>query len=219
MKRSGTQGGFTLIEVLVALALMAMIATILIILMQIGGHTWQRVTRATAQRDDIAQTQDFLRQRLSTLYPYAGRSGGAQPPAFLVADGSSLEFTSDAPEALATGMMRYRLLVDRSSADLAIQWRLNLDSQVPNSTQWVTERLLRHVESLTVQFWQPANQSPGRWVDRWDDLTHIPPLIRIEVALAANDARRWPPLYIEPRVTTAVTCEFDVVSRQCRAGS
>lgn len=219
MKHSGTQGGFTLIEVLVALALMAMIATILVTLMQIGGHTWQRVTRATSQRDDIAQTQDFLRQRLSTLNPYTGRSGSAKPPAFLVADGGSLEFTGDAPDALAIGMMRYRLSVDRSSADLEIQSHSDLDSQIPNSTQWATERLLKHVESLTVQFWKSADGLPGRWVDRWDDLTHVPSLIRIEVAFAANDTGRWPPLYIEPRVTTSISCEFDVVSRQCRAGT
>lgn len=219
MRSSRNQGGFTLIEVLVALALMAMIATILITSLQIGGHTWQRVTRTTSHSDDIAQTQDFLRRRLSTLYPYSGRSGYAQRPAFLVADGGNLEFTSDAPDAVATGMMRYRLSVDRSSGNLEIQSRSDVDNSLQNIDQWTTARLLAHVDSLAVQFWLPANESPGRWVDRWDDLTHVPPVIRIDVGLSASDTRQWPPLYIEPRVTTAVSCEFDVVSRQCRSGS
>ena len=214
MSSGRIQGGFTLIEVLVALAIMAMISAILITSLQIGGHTWQRVTRSTTQSDEIAQAQELLRQRLGALYPYAGSD-----PAFLVADGNTIEFTSDSPDEVATGVMRYRLSVDRASGDLAIQSRSDAGSPAPNGTPWATESLLGHVESLAVQFWQPANQGPGRWVDRWDDLTHVPPLIRIDVRLSANDSRRWPPLYIEPRVTTPVTCEFDVVSRQCRARS
>lgn len=218
MRQSRRQSGFTLIEVLVSLALMAMIATILITSLQIGGITWQRVTRTTSQNDDIAQTQDFLRRRLSTLYPYAGRSSDTQRPALLT-EGGNLEFTSDSPDAVATGLIRYRLSVDRSSGDFVVQSHSGVDVSLPDADRWATERLLRHVDSFAVQFWQPAGESPGRWVDRWDDLTHVPSLIRIDITLSANDPRQWPPLYIEPRVTTSINCEFDVVSRQCRIGS
>lgn len=219
MRHSRRQCGFTLIEVLVALALMAMIATILITSLQIGGMAWQRVTRTTSQNDDIAQTQDFLRRRLSTLYPYAGDSDHARRSALLSANEGYLEFTSDAPDAVDSGMTRYRLSVDRSSGDLEVQSRSDIDGSFPEVDRWATERLLRHVDSFAVQFWQPANGSPGRWVDRWDDLTLVPPLIRIDIAFSANDPRQWPPLYIESRVTTSINCEFDVVSRQCRTGS
>jgi hypothetical protein len=39
------------------------------------------------------------------------------------------------------------------------------------------------------------------------------------VAFGSNDKRRWPPLYIEPRVDTPASCVFDVVSRRCRSGA
>ena len=53
--------GFTLIEVLVALALMALIATMLIASLELGGHSWQRVTRlATRQAGANAKVLSTL---------------------------------------------------------------------------------------------------------------------------------------------------------------
>jgi prepilin-type N-terminal cleavage/methylation domain-containing protein len=69
--------GFTLIEVLVALALMSLIGTILIESLRVAGHTWQRVTREAGNIDEITRAQDFLRQRLAAVQPPkpAGVSG------------------------------------------------------------------------------------------------------------------------------------------------
>jgi hypothetical protein len=80
------------------------------------------------------------------------------------------------------------------------------------------ERLLSRVASMAVRFWLKPDATPGRWVDRWDS-NQIPRLIRIDVVFDANDNRRWPPLYIEPRVDTPANCVFDVVSRRCRSGA
>jgi hypothetical protein len=71
---------------------------------------------------------------------------------------------------------------------------------------------------MTVQFWLKPDEAPGRWVDRWNDATQVPRLIRIDVIFAPNDSRRWPSLYVEPRVNTPADCVFDVVSRRCRSG-
>ncbi len=218
MRRTTNERGFTLIEVLVALALMAMIGTILITSLQIAGHSWQRVTRTVSGGDDIAQAQEFLRQRLSTLYPDTGGSSEDPHPTFLVTDGTFVEFTSNAPSAVPSGMMRYRIHIETTTGTLEVQFRSNHEGSA-DTNQWITESLLRHVDSMAVQFWQPGDNSVGRWVDRWSDPIHVPGLIRIDVALPPSDTRRWPPLYIDPRVSTPVSCQFDPVSRQCRSGA
>jgi general secretion pathway protein J len=210
--------GFTLIEILVALALMGMIAVILITSLQIGGHTWQRVMRGASNTDDIAQAQEILRLRLSSLYPDDRGAGGISQPAFLITNGTSLEFSGPAPDATADGILRYRITVSAASGALEIRAWPDREGRSDNQVDSSAEALLPHAVSMTVQFFLRPETGPGRWVDRWDS-KKMPQLIRIDVAFAANDKRRWPPLYIEPRVDTPANCAFDVVSRRCRSGA
>ena|ERR1700722_15208583 len=210
--------GFTLMEILVALALMGMIAVILITSLQIGGHTWQRVMRGASNTDDIAQAQEILRLRLSSLYPDDRGAGDISQPAFLITDGTSLEFSGAAPEATADGLLRYRITVSATSRALEIRAWPGKEGRLDNLADSSAEALLPQVASLTVQFLLKPEIGPGRWVDRWDS-KKMPQLIRIDVAFVANDKRRWPPLYIEPRVDTPANCAFDVVSRRCRSGA
>jgi general secretion pathway protein J len=209
--------GFTLIEVLVALSLMAMMATLLIASLQLGGHTWQRVTRTTSGSEDVAQAQAFLRLRLSALYPYESRSTGGDRPAYLEGGGNSVAFTSAGPESDAAGMIRYKVTVAQESGTLEVRYRRDSqDSSDLDSPQWAVERLLPHVKSLAVRFWLDTKDTPGRWVDQWTDPSQVPRLIKIDVVFPPEDRRRWPPLFVEPHVDTPITCQFDIVGRQCR---
>jgi hypothetical protein len=70
---------------------------------------------------------------------------------------------------------------------------------------------------MTVRFWQHSANAADMWVDQWQDSTQIPRLIEIDLSFSEGDKRYWPPLYIEPRVDTPVSCQFDVVSRRCRS--
>lgn len=217
-RRAEHHRGFTLIEMLVALALMGLIAVILITSLQIGGHTWQRVMRAASSTEEIAQAQETLRLRLSSLYPDDRAAVDRNRPAFLSSNGASLEFSGAAPDSTADGILRYRIAVSASSGALEVRSWTDQDHLEALSNDSKPEALLSHVASMAVQFWQKADETPGRWVDRWDS-KQVPRLIRIDVAFGADDKRRWPPLYIEPRVNTSASCVFDVVSRRCRSGA
>jgi prepilin-type N-terminal cleavage/methylation domain-containing protein len=218
-QRSLSQRGFTLIEVLVSLALMAMIGTILVASLEIGGHTWQRVMRTAGNSEDIAQAQDFLRRHLASLYPQEHAPESSAGSEFLVSDGASIEFSSAAPDSSGDGLWRYHVALSRDSGALEVRSRRDRAGLEALPARWASEDLLPHAQSLVVRFWLKPAELPGRWVDRWVDLTHIPSLIRIDVTFADKDNRRWPSLYIEPRVDTPTSCTFDVVSRRCRSGA
>lgn len=218
IRRSVHHRGFTLIEILVALALMAMIAVILTTSLQLGGHTWQRVMRVTSSTDDIAQAQEILRLRMSALYPDDQTAGDISHRAFLISNGTSLEFSGAASEATADGVLRYAIGVSVESGALEIRSWPDKQGHADPPGDRNAETLLPHVASLAVQFWMKPEATPGRWVDRWDS-NKLPQLIRVDVVFGADDKRRWPPLYIEPRVDTPANCVFDVVSRRCRSGA
>jgi hypothetical protein len=197
---------------------MSLMATIMIASLELGGHTWQRVTRQVTETDDIAQAQAILRQRLASLYPYETTEGAA--PGFLVSDGEMIEFSGLASDSIADGILRYHIGRSTSAAS-ALDVRFRRDSNGfadDSSPDWSNEVLLKGVSGIAIRFWSTADDAAGRWVDRWIDPNHIPSLIRIDVLFPSGDRRRWPPLYVEPRVDTNAQCLFDVVSRRCRSG-
>jgi hypothetical protein len=175
--------------------------------------------RAASSTEDIAQAQEALRLRLSSLYPDDRAASDLSRPAFLLNNGASLEFSGAAPDSTADGILRYQIAVSASSGALEVRsWPDHRDHLEALSNDSKPEALLSHVASMAVQFWLKADETPGRWVDRWDS-KQVPRLIRIDVTFGADDKRRWPPLYIEPRVDTPANCVFDVVSRRCRSGA
>jgi general secretion pathway protein J len=212
--------GFTLIEVLVALALMSLIGTILIESLRVGGHTWQHVTREAANIDEITRAQQFLRQRLGTIYPPQPATDITSSAESLVGESESLEFSSAAPGSSDEALLRYRLgLSSSDQGTVEIRYRRERNGLAASeAATWSSEPLLAHASGLSIQFWEDSPGSPGHWVGRWADTAKLPRLIRIDVEFAANDSRRWPPFYVETRVDTRANCVFDVVSRRCRAG-
>jgi general secretion pathway protein J len=220
MTASHTQAtGFTLIEVLVALALMSLIGTILLASLQIASHTWQRVTREVAAVDEISRAQQFLRQRLATIDPPQSTNAVLQPA--LVGVGDAMEFTGLANGPSGKESLRYQVSLSRAERGV-IEVRYREDREHPFGSPdqgWSSETLLDHASALTVAYWRRIGKSEGEWVDHWSDKDTLPRLIRVEVSFAPNDSRRWPPLYVEPRINASANCLFDPVSRRCRGGA
>ena len=214
-------GGFTLIEVLVALALMSLIGTILIESLRMGGHTWQRVTREAANIDEVTRAQEFLRQHLATIYPPQPATDLSSASESFVGENDTLEFSSSAPGGSDGALARYRFGMSSSDpGNVEIRYlRERIARFSAQADSWSSEPLIAHASGLSIQFWEGSTGSSGRWVSHWADAAKLPGLIRIDVQFAPTDSRRWPPLYVEPRVDTRANCAFDVVSRRCRDGA
>lgn len=205
------QRGFTLIEVTVSLALMGMIATILVTSLQLGAHSWKRVTAHAAATDEIARVQGFLRQRLSTIQPPDRNKSISN---YFQGTPDTLEFPAIASGPAGDGLTRYHVGLSQGRSDtLELKYQRIGDE----AAEWINETLLDRATGLSIQYLDSADEGPPHWVDRWERIADPPRLIKIDVAFAPTDPRRWPPLYIEPRMDTSPTCLFDVVSRRCRA--
>jgi prepilin-type N-terminal cleavage/methylation domain-containing protein len=212
--------GFTLIEVLVSLAVMSLIGCVLVASLQIGGHTWQRVTREAADAEEIRRAQDFLRQRLSSMYPFARSESALPQPAAFVGAEDALEFSGPGTSGLGEALVRYQItLSDDGVRSMQVRYRRDRNGLPdPLAPTWRTETLLNRISSLSFQFWQSGPGSGGQWLANWSGQHRTPRLIRVDVRFPANDRRRWPPLFIEPRIDTNTECAFDVVSQRCRSG-
>ena len=68
MLRSGDTG-FTLIELTVALVLLALISSVLYGSLSLAGNSWNRGEAKSKQTDEMRLTEDFLRRTLAAQHP------------------------------------------------------------------------------------------------------------------------------------------------------
>jgi len=203
--------GFTLVELLVSLAVLSLMATML--LGGIGSATafGRRTEEAGETLDEIAAAQAMLRHRIEGLRPLARLDTS---DAAMNVDGDERRFDFFAPPPLADpvgGIQKYRLLLT-ASGDLMLYRAPELtdhfDLRSPGVVGWKAIRVLRAVTSLSIGYFGATRSDPARkWRSFWQNNATAPEIVRIRVGFAPGDARDWPDLIIRPAVTVDLACD------------
>ncbi|MFZ4689189.1 MAG: prepilin-type N-terminal cleavage/methylation domain-containing protein [Polymorphobacter sp.] len=211
--------GFTLVELLVSLALLTMTAMLLLTTMVTGHGFEKRTGEAAIAAESVAAAHGFLRDRIEMLVPDAQFAPGGFV-ANVVGDASVFSFTAPPARAFQPSPpQRFRLLLTRSG-------RLALFSLDPLSVRadvdalslrgWQRQDLLDRVASLEIAYFgvaPPDNQR--RWRARWQDRPAPPELVRIRLGFAPGDKRIWPELIVRPATAMTGGCRIDGISGRC----
>jgi general secretion pathway protein J len=209
--------GFSLIELLVALALLSLLSGALIQAVQFALRT-ERSTGARANDfDSVASTQQFLRRTVGTLYPYEPST--AENASAVIGTRESLEFTADAPQAAAVrGHYRYRIEVrhDGETRELIVRADLDRGGFIALPPRDRAEVLLSGFERVEFSYWQRTEDGTGLWSPAWTERHRAPDLVRLRVSFPAGDRRQFPELMVRTQIDADAQCEFDPVSRRCR---
>jgi general secretion pathway protein J len=196
--RQGSPAGTTLIELLVALSLLALIAVLLLGGMRLGLRVWDSGGDRQVFEQRLERTDAFLRQLLGQAgraAPAVGTPGaddiaGVPSPivkAGFLGEADRLHFIALLPYQLGSDGKYEFELARHSGADggnLVLGWRRSIGSasEVGGPTQTV---LLSDVRSLRfAYFGHLTNESRSAWHDRWADPTGLPALIRLDMSLA-----------------------------------
>jgi general secretion pathway protein J len=211
------EAGFTLVEMLVALALFSVLVTVLFGNVQFGLKAWNKTSASTGQLDRALIVQDVLRRLVGGLYPLALSENGAQPLVDFSGGRDVMSFLGNAPLVMGgAGRFRYELAVERS--DRQSNLVLNAMPELANDRSASAKTLLLS-DIVRVEFSYlgvgKGNQA-DTWVDSWTRRADTPRLVRIRVAFHSDNARAWPELLIAPRVLADVACVYDSITMRCR---
>ena len=199
------QAGFTLVELLVAMTLLAFLSITLFGGLRFGARSWEAVVDSSAERDRIASTQTFLRDRLGQLtLPGPARLRQIDAEGRLDGGPDRVEFIAPWLSALSLGGL-YRFTLwhdDTGNGRLMLRWapaEADPDALEELGDLAGERILLDGVAEFSLSYYgAPDEDAEPEWLDQWENPDAPPLLVRVDLAFA--DARRvWPVFIVAPK--------------------
>lgn len=196
--------GFTLLELLVGLALLAMLTAGLAPAMRLAGQAWDLVGRAAEEDESVQTAQGFLRHAMAEAYPAAFTDADGRRTLAFVGAADALAMVTPMPAYLGLGGLQIvRITVSEQSGrrDLVAGWTplmaetagLDLDGAARSVV------LASGIEKLELRYYgREAASEPPQWFPTWEGHAGLPKLISLRVNFSLDSQQAWPDLLVRP---------------------
>ncbi len=187
------QSGFTLAEMLVALALLGLMSAFALTSLNTLGEV-KRVEARIDGRSDVEAVQRHLQQIIAdTRVVFDSDDLGQQKISFSGTP-SSLKIITVLDDRFERGGL-YRLDYSFAASELKLDYALYRPLKSARASK--TEILLQNVASLSFRYFGPAeNGGVSQWQKSWSTADQLPLAIEVTVGFPPGDTRKWPPLVI-----------------------
>jgi general secretion pathway protein J len=217
MRRASSQAGFTLIEMLIGITLLAMLGALIASGTRLGSRSWSSAERRSAGSDDVMLVQSFFRRTIAQTAP----AFASEDPRDMTIDFSggpdTLTLMAPQPGTQSAGLwVQERFYVAQHGAHRDLLVRLRFDPSLPGTAPDPVT-LLEGVSQVRFAYFGAA--APGAaptWQDNWINSSRLPDLIRIEIVRDDPKLPAWPALSVGTRVTSNAGCIYTGYGTGCR---
>lgn len=193
------QRGFTLLELLVAITLMALILVALYGGLRLAMNSWDSGEERADTTNRLRLAQEFIRRQLTLSIPAYYFDEQRQRAVAFSGDAEQITFVAPMLAQFGQGGL-YRVRIYSNDGRLLIQWRPYLPSE-PEAGELRESVLLEGVSALEWAYFgadpeaNNPNQPPAnpQWENTWAQLRFRPQLVRLNLKL--HD-QVWPDLVI-----------------------
>jgi general secretion pathway protein J len=190
---SRSAAGFTLVELLVALVLLALVSTMLVGTLRFANGAWAKSEAATDRLQRTEMAMSLLRRQLEAAYPLIVIGSDQQQIVAFAGDEAGLLFLSPPAAALAMGGLQLSWLTvepDGGAHRIVLRWR-NYDRRGEawppelNGGRGMAELVLGETPGSAVLSYFGPDATPNSslaWRRGWANLPALPNLIRLSFA-------------------------------------
>jgi general secretion pathway protein J len=204
------QAGFTLLELLIAVALLGLLTTILLAGFRLQTQHIGRQSERLERSSLVSTVHSFLRNQLARAQPLVP-IGAEERTIMFEGQPGAIAFVATAPESVPNGGL---LLFSAGYADhrLMVRWR-RFDGGIGEPPRDAGETvLLEGVARLAFHYFGAA--SPGQaptWHKSWKEHAYLPSLVQLELTFL--DGERMPVLAVAPRLAPVAFWEPEAAQR------
>jgi general secretion pathway protein J len=181
VRRVRDAAGLTLVEVLIAVTILAVIVVLMASALRVGTRAWEAGERRAAAQQELRAVVELVTGALSAAVPYKGRVGEvAERSVLFVGEADQVRFVTSAPPMfLEAPAVPFHAVTLRHAADdreLRLTERL-----VPTDEPFGEDPhlvLSRAIAGLRFEY----RDDEGLWTDRWDRTRNaLPVTVRVEL--------------------------------------
>ena len=211
--------GFTLLELLVAITIFALMTVIVVGGFRFGARVWEQAEETSSQVTEIESAYALVRRLIAGALPIIAASEDGQVHVDFAGTTDAISFVAPAPAQAFVGALHTISLVRLPAASAAqgVGLVLNVRPYVPNEavprprkSRLTRDRLDKSVvlvdraAAVDFLFFGGDDVDPTpRWQKTWIDRPTLPLLVAVRVRFAGDDDRLWPDLLAAPMVLEA----------------
>jgi general secretion pathway protein J len=222
MRRRNRSGGFTLLELMIALVLLGLLSAVLFGSLQLAGRSTDSGDAKADATASMRLVEEFLRTNLEAQHPVRMRKI-VEFPLLFRGTREEMRYASELPARVAGGgIWFFRLAVrsDEPKSPLTLE-RIIPDLAAdapPEFTNAERSVLANDIGQLKIGYYgrdeNASQEASASWRDHWDDPQELPLMIRIDVAPKKGPA--WPTMYVTPRKAPEAGCRtWDAAGHRC----
>ena len=210
---SARDGGFTLLELLVAMTLLAFLSLTLFAGLRYGTNIFSKTQAKDTGLNTARAAERIIAGNLARLYPKYVTVSPTE--AYVDFDGTEHAmnfFTTAEPD---TGFLMHDTLETvRDGATFSVRIGTMPELARRGGT---TQTLLTRLSSVEFSYYGIAGDAKApAWYSTWRRQGGPPQLVRIHVAASDPGAPPMPDLVLAPRIAADVGCLFDPVTKFCQ---
>jgi prepilin-type N-terminal cleavage/methylation domain-containing protein len=177
--------GFTLVELLVALTIVALIAGLLTSSMGFSLNTAETVEARILDNESLHAAQRAFRRQVQLARPVVVESGSEDVRLAFAASASQLDFVAPLPGLTLGGLLHHiSMRFDADSGQLLMEFVPYLDDSRDGEDAFAVHQavLIDGLENAEFSYLDTLGAASGTWLPEWRDAGRLPDLVRLSLS-------------------------------------